>query len=177
MNANIGSLDRQLRIGGGFILITLALTGVLGPWAWIGVVPIATGVFNLCPLYSLIGVNSCSIEGIETNVDGWSPYIAGALVGLLAIASVYLTTVYMGKSTYLGASTTFVRAAGMTAGQWATHGTRMPPSVKSILPPTNGQLSEKRSPPLSLVKTIRVLSSKSRSRSDFTIQPMPSSIC
>jgi hypothetical protein len=112
MNANIGSLDRQLRIGGGFILITLALTGVLGPWAWIGVVPIATGAFNLCPLYSLIGVNSCSIEGIETNVDGWSPYIAGALVGLLAIASVYLTTVYMGKSTYLGASTTFVRAAG-----------------------------------------------------------------
>jgi hypothetical protein len=36
----------------------------------------------------------------------------------------------------------------------------MPPSVKSILPPTSGQLSEKRSPPLSLVKTIRVLSSQ-----------------
>ena len=44
---------------------------------------------------------------------GWSPYLAGALVGILAIASVYLTTVYMGKSTYLGASTTFVRVAGL----------------------------------------------------------------
>jgi uncharacterized membrane protein YedE/YeeE len=44
---------------------------------------------------------------------GWSPYLAGALVGLLAIVSVYLTTIYMGKSTYLGASTTFVRAAGL----------------------------------------------------------------
>jgi uncharacterized membrane protein YedE/YeeE len=44
---------------------------------------------------------------------GWSPYLAGALVGVLAIISVYLTTVYMGKSTYLGASTTFVRAAGL----------------------------------------------------------------
>jgi len=44
---------------------------------------------------------------------GWSPYLAGALVGVLAIVSVYLTTVYMGKSTYLGASTTFVRAAGL----------------------------------------------------------------
>ena len=44
---------------------------------------------------------------------GWSPYFAGALVGVLAIISVYLTTVYMGKSTYLGASTTFVRAAGL----------------------------------------------------------------
>jgi uncharacterized protein len=44
---------------------------------------------------------------------GWSPYLAGALVGVLAIVSVYLTTVYMGKSMYLGASTTFVRAAGL----------------------------------------------------------------
>ena len=45
--------------------------------------------------------------------DGWSPYLAGALVGLLAIASAWLTTVYMGKTNYLGASTTFVRAAGL----------------------------------------------------------------
>ena len=44
---------------------------------------------------------------------GWSPYLAGALVGLLAIVSVYATTQWMGKSTYLGASTTFVRAAGL----------------------------------------------------------------
>ncbi len=43
---------------------------------------------------------------------GWSPYLAGALVGVLAIISVYLTTLWMGKSNYLGASTTFVRAAG-----------------------------------------------------------------
>lgn len=45
--------------------------------------------------------------------SGWSPYLAGALVGVLAIASVYLTTILMGKSNYLGASTTFVRAAGL----------------------------------------------------------------
>jgi len=44
---------------------------------------------------------------------GWSPYLAGALVGLLAIASVYATTQLLGKSSYLGASTTFVRAAGL----------------------------------------------------------------
>ncbi len=112
MNTNIGSLDRQIRISSGVILIALVLSGVLGPWGWVGVVPIATGVFNICPFYSLIGVNSCNIKGIQTSSDGWSPYIAGALVGLLAIASVYLTTVSMGKSTYLGASTTFVRAAG-----------------------------------------------------------------
>lgn len=44
---------------------------------------------------------------------GWSPYLAGALVGVLAIVSAYATTQWMGKTNYLGASTTFVRAAGM----------------------------------------------------------------
>ena len=46
--------------------------------------------------------------------DGeWSPYLAGALLGLLAIVSVYATTQVMGKTNYLGASTTFVRVAGL----------------------------------------------------------------
>lgn len=44
--------------------------------------------------------------------DGWNPYLAGALTGLLAIASVWATTRWMGKSHYLGASTMFVRTAG-----------------------------------------------------------------
>ena len=44
--------------------------------------------------------------------DGWNPYLAGALTGLLAIASVWVTTERLGKSSFLGASTTFVRAAG-----------------------------------------------------------------
>lgn len=43
---------------------------------------------------------------------GWSPYVAGGLTGLLAVASAYATTVWMGKTNFLGASTTFVRAAG-----------------------------------------------------------------
>ena len=49
----------------------------------------------------------------KTKDNGWSPYLAGALVGLLAIISVWATTVLMGKTNYLGASTTFVRAAGL----------------------------------------------------------------
>jgi hypothetical protein len=44
---------------------------------------------------------------------GWSPYLAGVLVGLLAIASVYVSTQWLGKTEYIGASTTFVRAAGL----------------------------------------------------------------
>jgi uncharacterized membrane protein YedE/YeeE len=49
----------------------------------------------------------------KTEDGGWSPYLAGALLGFLAIASVFATTQLLGKTNYLGASTTFVRAAGI----------------------------------------------------------------
>ena len=64
----------------------------------------------------------------------------------------------------------------ISRGQWAIHGTRMPPSVRSIFPPTSGQLSEKRSPPLSLVKTTSVSSSSPWRRRACITQPMPSSM-
>lgn len=49
----------------------------------------------------------------KTEDRGWSPYLAGALVGLLAIASVLATTQLLGEANYLGTSTTFVRGAGL----------------------------------------------------------------
>ena len=49
----------------------------------------------------------------QQNDKGWSPYLAGALLGVLAVISVLATTHFLGKSAFLGASTTFVRAAGL----------------------------------------------------------------
>ncbi len=46
------------------------------------------------------------------NRFSWRPYLAGALVGVLATLSVLVSTQLLGKTQYLGASTTFVRAAG-----------------------------------------------------------------
>ena len=43
----------------------------------------------------------------------WSPYIAGALAGILAVLSVVISTKALGIPKYLGASTTFVRSAGL----------------------------------------------------------------
>ena len=58
MKSNVGGIDKWLRIVAGIALIAWAATG--GPvWAWIGVVPLATGLFNFCPLYRLIGINTC----------------------------------------------------------------------------------------------------------------------
>jgi len=58
MKANVGRVDKVLRIVAGLGLIAWALMGG-PPWAWIGVVPLATGLFNFCPLYALLGINSC----------------------------------------------------------------------------------------------------------------------
>lgn len=59
MKANVGGLDKVARIVVGLILIILALTGTIGAWGWIGVVPLATGLFNFCPLYPLLGISTC----------------------------------------------------------------------------------------------------------------------
>jgi len=56
----------------------------------------------------------------KTSDGGWSPYLAGALVGVLAILSVIATTNITGKTSFLGASTTFVRAAGFLESSVAT---------------------------------------------------------
>ena len=56
---NVGSADRLLRIVLGLILIALVFVGPKTPWGWIGLVPLVTGLLRTCPLYSLIGVNSC----------------------------------------------------------------------------------------------------------------------
>lgn len=50
MNANVGGIDRVLRILVGIALIAWALMG--GPvWAWVGVVPLATGLLKFCPTH------------------------------------------------------------------------------------------------------------------------------
>lgn len=63
MKANVGSIDRILRVVVGLVLIALAATGTVGVWGWIGVVPVLTGLFRFCPVYSLIGVNTCPFQG------------------------------------------------------------------------------------------------------------------
>lgn len=59
VKTNEGTLDRGLRVLAGLALLAMAVTGVLGPWAYIGVVPLLTGALGWCPLYTLLGVNTC----------------------------------------------------------------------------------------------------------------------
>ncbi|MGP9766450.1 YgaP family membrane protein [Halomonas sp. AOP13-D3-9] len=62
MTSNVGGIDKILRILVGIALIVLALTGTIGVWGWIGVVPLATGLFNFCPAYKLLDINTCKVK-------------------------------------------------------------------------------------------------------------------
>lgn len=59
MTKNIGDIERIIRIVGGLVLISLAVTGTVGVWGWLGLVPLATGLVGWCPPYSLLGINTC----------------------------------------------------------------------------------------------------------------------
>jgi len=61
MDTNEGLLDRALRVVAGIALIALAGTGSIGPWGYIGLVPLFTGVVGYCPLYGMLDVNSCGL--------------------------------------------------------------------------------------------------------------------
>jgi hypothetical protein len=55
---NAGTIDRVLRVIVGAGLISLVFVGPHTPLGWIGVVPVATGVFGFCPLYRVLGIKT-----------------------------------------------------------------------------------------------------------------------
>ncbi|MBA3048222.1 MAG: DUF2892 domain-containing protein [Alphaproteobacteria bacterium] len=57
--SNVGGLDRILRVILGLALIAIVFVGPQTPWGWVGVVPLLTGLFGTCPLYSLLGIRTC----------------------------------------------------------------------------------------------------------------------
>jgi hypothetical protein len=66
MKANVGGIDRGFRIVAGIVLLALVfiLKSEDGLWLWglIGIVPLATGLMNWCPAYSLFGMSTCQVE-------------------------------------------------------------------------------------------------------------------
>ncbi len=64
---NVGGIDRVLRIIAGLFLISLVFFGekIIGQnvvWGWIGLVPLLTGVFSFCPLYTILGIKTCPVK-------------------------------------------------------------------------------------------------------------------
>jgi hypothetical protein len=64
MNANVGSIDRAIRVVVGLALLS-AVFLVDGSARWfglIGLVPLLTAAVRVCPLYTVLGVSTCPAE-------------------------------------------------------------------------------------------------------------------
>ena len=59
MKPNVGTVDRIIRALVGIALIALALTGTIGWWGWLGVVPLLTAAIGWCPPYAMAGISTC----------------------------------------------------------------------------------------------------------------------
>ena len=58
MKKNVGSVERVIRIIAGIAILSLAFVGPQSPWAYLGIIPLATGLFGRCPAYALLGVST-----------------------------------------------------------------------------------------------------------------------
>jgi hypothetical protein len=59
LRTNEGLADRLLRIVAGLALLALVFVGPETQWGWIGLVPLLTGIVGFCPVYRLLGINTC----------------------------------------------------------------------------------------------------------------------
>lgn len=64
MKANVGRADKILRIvaGLGLLSLILILEGNARWWGLVGLIPLATGLINFCPLYTLFGLTTCPVK-------------------------------------------------------------------------------------------------------------------
>ena len=62
MTTNEASIDRILRVSLGLVLLLLVFIGPHTLWGLVGIVPLATGLAGFCPLYKLLGIDTCRFE-------------------------------------------------------------------------------------------------------------------
>lgn len=62
---NVGGIDRILRIVVGAALIAGFFLNADASMRWLyllGIIPLATGLLSSCPLYSILGLNTCPMK-------------------------------------------------------------------------------------------------------------------
>lgn len=59
MKKNIGSVERVIRIVAGLAILSLAIVVPQSPWAYLGIIPLATGLVGWCPPYAAFGFSTC----------------------------------------------------------------------------------------------------------------------
>lgn len=59
MKQNVGTTERIIRILAGIAILSLAFVGPKSAWAYLGIVPLATGLLGWCPPYAIFGISTC----------------------------------------------------------------------------------------------------------------------
>lgn len=59
---NEHKIERAIRVVLGLGVLSLAFVGPATPWAFLGIVPLATGLLGSCPLYTLFGISTCKVQ-------------------------------------------------------------------------------------------------------------------
>lgn len=59
---NEGTVDRVLRVVAGIVLLSLVVIGPQTLWGLVGLVPLLTGLLGFCPLYKVLGFNTCPLR-------------------------------------------------------------------------------------------------------------------
>ena len=65
LKQNVGGHDRILRIFLGLALILGFFINADAPMRWLyllGIVPVVTGLLKSCPLYTILGLNTCPLK-------------------------------------------------------------------------------------------------------------------
>jgi len=55
-------IERVIRVVAGLGILSLAFVGPKTPWAYLGLVPVLTGLLGSCPLYTLLGLSTCPVK-------------------------------------------------------------------------------------------------------------------
>jgi hypothetical protein len=65
ISVNVGLWDRIIRIILGLVLLGLTTFGIIGVWGYIGLIPLATGLLKWCPIYTILGINTCPTPSVK----------------------------------------------------------------------------------------------------------------
>ena len=65
LKRNEGTIDRALRVILGLALIAGYFMNGGGAYSWLyllGIIPLVTGLIGSCPLYTILGLNTCPMN-------------------------------------------------------------------------------------------------------------------
>jgi hypothetical protein len=61
MKANVGGIDKKLRMAAGAIILALGAY-YQNWWGLVGLIPLGTALMNFCPAYPILGISTCKAD-------------------------------------------------------------------------------------------------------------------